>query len=83
MVKTQWRFEDAEYLERSWLLLADIHIQAGKTDLAADLIQRVLEHNKSCYKAYEYAGYIAEKEQLYKEAAFQYENAWKYVGTLI
>lgn len=77
IAKNQWSYEDAEYLERCWLLLTDIYIQSGKMELPVDLIQRILQHNKSCYKAYEYAGYIAEKEQLYKDAALQYENAWK------
>ena len=33
---------------------------------------------QSCCKAYEYMGYIMEKEQSYKDAALNYENAWKY-----
>lgn len=33
---------------------------------------------QSCCKAYEYSGYIMEKEQSYKDAAQAYENAWKY-----
>jgi hypothetical protein len=27
VAKHSWNFEDAEYLERCWLLLADIYIQ--------------------------------------------------------
>jgi len=30
VAKHSWNFEDAEYLERCWLLLADIYIQ-GKS----------------------------------------------------
>lgn len=78
--KNDWTFEEAEYLERSWLLLADIYIQAGKSDIAADLLARVLKHNKSCYKAYELCGQIAEKEQNYKAASVHYSDAWKYSG---
>ena len=33
---------------------------------------------QSCTKAYEYMGYIMEKEQSYKDAAMNYEMAWKY-----
>lgn len=46
-------------------------------EVPVDLIQKILQHNRSCYKAYDYAGLIAEKEQLYKDAALQYENAWR------
>lgn len=34
--------------------------------------------HKSCCKAYEYMGYIMEKEQAYTDAAFNYEMAWKH-----
>ena len=33
---------------------------------------------QSCCKAYEYMGYIMEKEQSFKGAADNYELAWKY-----
>ena len=33
---------------------------------------------QACCKAYEYMGYIMEKEQSYKDAAKNYELAWKY-----
>lgn len=33
---------------------------------------------QSCCKAYEYLGYIMEKEQAFRDAAFNYELAWKY-----
>lgn len=78
--KSSWTFEEAEYLERSWLLLADIYIQANKNDIASDLLQKVLKHNKSSYKAYELCGQIAEKEQSFKSAAVHYEQAWKFSG---
>ena len=33
---------------------------------------------QSCFRAYEYMGFIMEKEQAYKDAAANYELAWKY-----
>ena len=33
---------------------------------------------QSCCKAYEYNGFIMEKEQSYKDAAISYENAWRF-----
>ena len=38
-------FQDAEDLEKSWLLLADIYIQSGKYDMAGELLKRVLQYN--------------------------------------
>ena len=78
--KNPWTFEDAEYLERCWLLLADIYIQAGKYEIASDLLQRTLKHNKSCFKAYELCGLISEKEAKFSAAAVHYDNAWRYSG---
>lgn len=34
--------------------------------------------SQSCCKAYEYLGYIMEKEQTFRDAAHNYELAWKY-----
>ncbi|KAL8568907.1 Tetratricopeptide repeat protein 21B [Nucella lapillus] len=76
--KANWTIQDAEDLEKSWLLLADIYIQSGKYDMATDLLKRCLQYNKSCCKAYEYNGFIMEKEQSYKDAAINYENAWRF-----
>lgn len=80
IVKSTWTFEDAEYLERCWLLLADYYVQSTKFDIATDLINKVIQHNKACTKAYEYLGFIAEKEQHYKEAANYFEQTWKFGG---
>ena len=33
---------------------------------------------QSCYRAWEYLGFIAEKEQLFQEAAERYEKAWHF-----
>ncbi|XP_061464567.1 tetratricopeptide repeat protein 21B [Rhineura floridana] len=76
--KMNWNPIDAEEFEKSWLLLADIFIQSSKYDMAGELLKRCLRHNRSCCKAYEYMGYIMEKEQAYKDAAANYEMAWKY-----
>ncbi|GFN94693.1 tetratricopeptide repeat protein 21b-like, partial [Plakobranchus ocellatus] len=78
VAKSVWTIQDAEDLEKSWLLLADIYIQSGKYDMAGELLKRVLQYNVSCCKAYEYNGFIAEREQSYADAADSYENAWKY-----
>uniref|UniRef100_A0AAY5JXI5 Tetratricopeptide repeat domain 21B n=1 Tax=Esox lucius TaxID=8010 RepID=A0AAY5JXI5_ESOLU len=78
IAKMNWSIVDADEFEKSWLLLADIYIQSGKYDMASDLLKRCLRHNKSCCKAYEYMGYIMEKEQAFRDAALNYEMAWKY-----
>ncbi|KAM6161377.1 tetratricopeptide repeat protein 21A [Erethizon dorsatum] len=78
LAKAPWTLAEAEELEKSWLLLADIYSSGGKFDLALELLRRCIQYNKSCYKAYEYMGFIMEKEQSYKDAATNYELAWKY-----
>ena len=82
VAKYQWTFEEAEYLERCWLLLADLYIQANKADLAGELLSKILEHNKSCCKAYELKGIMSEKDQSYRIAANYYDSAWRYGGKL-
>lgn len=78
--KNVWTFEDAEYLERCWLLLADIYVQSSKYELANELLKRVLQHNATCVRAHELSGYIAEKDQNYRDAAARYGQAWKCGG---
>ncbi|KAA3677554.1 tetratricopeptide repeat protein 21B [Paragonimus westermani] len=68
--------EEAEELEKAWLLLVDLYIQGGKMDLAHELLKRCLQYNKSCAKAYECVGFIMEKDQNFLEAARNYELAW-------
>lgn len=80
VAKHVWSFEDAEYLERCWLLLADLYVQAGKMEMASDLLGCVLDHNKSCVKAHELNGMISEKEALPKAATIHYDMAWKFCG---
>lgn len=80
IARLSWNYEEAEYLERSWLLLADIYIHANKFDVAETFVERVLEYNKSSTKAYELGGYISEKLQSYGDAAKQYQKAWDSCG---
>ncbi|XP_051872097.1 tetratricopeptide repeat protein 21B-like [Pristis pectinata] len=77
ITKIPWNLKDAEEFEKSWLLLADIYIKAGKYDLAMDLLKHCLQYNQSCCKAYEYTGFIMEKEQSYMDAVANYKIAWK------
>ncbi|XP_066149408.1 tetratricopeptide repeat protein 21B-like [Euwallacea fornicatus] len=76
VARNSWNFEDAQYLERCWLLLADQYLQSNKLDSANELIAKVVQHNKACIKAYEYLGYIGEKEHRFREAAANYQQAW-------
>ncbi|XP_066538772.1 tetratricopeptide repeat protein 21B [Hoplias malabaricus] len=76
--KAQWTHAIAEEFERSCLLLADMYIKMGKCANAEKLLDDCIQNNKSCSKAYEYKGYIMENDQRYKDAAQQYELAWKY-----
>ncbi|KAK1903312.1 Tetratricopeptide repeat protein 21B [Dissostichus eleginoides] len=78
IAKMNWNIVDADEFEKSWLLLADIYIHSTKYDMAGDLLKRCHNHNKSCCKAYEYLGYIMEKEHSFRDAALNYELAWKY-----
>ncbi|XP_055505957.1 tetratricopeptide repeat protein 21B-like [Leucoraja erinacea] len=77
ITKIPWNLKDAEEFEKSWLLLSDIYIKAGKYDLAMDLLKHCLQYNQSCCKAYEYTGFIMEKEQSYMDAVANYQMAWK------
>lgn len=61
--KNVWTFEDAEYLERCWLLLADIYVQSNKYEQANDLLKRVLQHNATCVRAHEMSGKIQNKKK--------------------
>lgn len=80
VAKNVWTFEDAEYLEKCWLMLAYIYIQANKHDTAHDLLDKVITHNKSCAKAYELCAQMAEKEQVFRIAAIHYDLAWRNGG---
>ncbi|XP_034444059.1 tetratricopeptide repeat protein 21B-like [Hippoglossus hippoglossus] len=78
VAQMKWSLVDANEFEKSWLLLADIYIHSGRYDMAGDLLKRCLKHNKSCCKAYEYLGYMMEKDGKFHDAAHNYELAWKY-----
>jgi len=78
VAKMQYNAEEADDFEKSWLLLADIHIQGGKFDLAQEMCKKCLKYNKSCAKAWEGMGQIMEREQSYRDAADHYEMAWKF-----
>lgn len=80
VANNEWQFEDAEYLERCWLLLAELYIQSGKHDMATELLTKVLKHNKSSCKAYELQGFVAEKNHVYGLAAEKYGMAWRLGG---
>ncbi|CAG9531744.1 unnamed protein product [Cercopithifilaria johnstoni] len=73
----RWTLEDADYLEKCWLLLVDLYINQNKNDQASDILQTVLQHNASSMKAFEYKGYICEREQKWDEATAHYEEAWR------
>lgn len=80
VAKNVWNFEDAEYLEKCWLILAYLYFQGGKYEMVHDLLERVIAHNKSCAKAYEISAQLAEKDQMNKVAALHYDLAWRYGG---
>lgn len=40
-----WNFEDADYLEQCWLLLADTYINQAKYDVATEILKTCLQHN--------------------------------------
>ncbi|XP_012929373.1 tetratricopeptide repeat protein 21A isoform X3 [Heterocephalus glaber] len=47
LAKVPWTLVEAEDLERSWLLLADIYSSGGKFDLASELLRRCIQYNKA------------------------------------
>jgi len=69
-LKAVWQFEEAEYLERSWLLMAELYFQSGKTNLCVELVNKVLVYNKSSIKGLELLSSVAEKEQKYGNHIF-------------
>ena len=46
IAKMRWSSEDADEFEQSWLLLADIYIQAGKYDMAIELLKKCTHFNQ-------------------------------------
>lgn len=47
LAKAPWVLSEAEDLEKSWLLLADIYCQGSKFDLALELLRRCVRYNKA------------------------------------
>ena len=78
VAKMAYNVDEADEFEKSWLMLAEVHIQAGKFDLAHEMCVRCIKYNKSCARAWEHMGAIMEREQSYANAAENYENAWKH-----
>ncbi|XP_049870383.1 tetratricopeptide repeat protein 21B-like [Pectinophora gossypiella] len=76
----QWTPEKADGLERCWLEIADNQVNSGRVDVAREILTKILNHNNSCATAYQYLGYLAEKEQNYKGAAHNFDNAWNHSG---
>lgn len=70
VLKATWQFEEAEYLERSWLLMAELYFQSGKTSICVELVNKVLVYNKSSIKGLELLSALAEKEQRYGNLKF-------------
>ncbi|CAF0765805.1 unnamed protein product [Brachionus calyciflorus] len=73
-----WNSDDADDLEKCWLLLASTYMANGKYDQALEFCKKCLEYNKSCTKAYEFTGMIMEREAAYKDASENYFKAWIY-----
>ncbi|PAV84205.1 hypothetical protein WR25_06129 isoform F [Diploscapter pachys] len=77
VISHPWSIANADYLEKCWLLLTDLYISQSKPEQAAGVLRTILQHNQSSLKAYEYFGYLKEKEQKFDEAVVYYEEAWK------
>ncbi|KAF1762425.1 hypothetical protein GCK72_010687 [Caenorhabditis remanei] len=71
-----WNFDDSDYLEKCWLLLAEIYVNQNKTDQAVPYLDLVLKYNCNCLKAFEAYGFMREREQKYVEAYKMYEKAF-------
>ncbi|VDN52304.1 unnamed protein product [Dracunculus medinensis] len=76
VVGYNWTLENADYLEKCWLLLANLYINQGKNEQTLSLLRTVLQYNASSIKALEYFGYLKEREQKWLEAAMNFEKAW-------
>ncbi|KAH8946902.1 hypothetical protein BDL97_11G011800 [Sphagnum fallax] len=72
-----FKWDDADAFERAWLMLANIHMQAGKQEAVEELCKKCIKYNKACSKAWELLGLMMEKNHMYTEAINFYKNAWK------
>lgn len=77
VAKMNWTPEFGDDIEKSWLLLADVYIQSSKYDTAVELLKKVVTVNKCSAKAFEYLGFVKEKEANYSEASEHYMQAWR------
>lgn len=71
IAKMNWSIVDADEFEKSWLLLADIYIHSGKYDMAGDLLNRCLNHNKVSLKKLSLLEYCV----VYKAVQFTQNSA--------
>jgi tetratricopeptide repeat protein 21B len=78
IIKLEWSMAHADDYERSLLLFGELMIKDSKLDLAQECFNKCILHNQSCAKAYEYLGYLYDKQALYGEAVELYEKAWKF-----
>ncbi|CAM4741593.1 unnamed protein product [Rotaria magnacalcarata] len=76
--KLAWNMDDADEIEQCWLMLAMTYVQATKYDEALDLCKKVLNVNKCSTRALEILGMMNEQTGAHKDAADNYEKAWKY-----
>lgn len=65
-----------EECERGWINVADYLISITKLSLAEKECQKILKHNASSVKAYEYCGIIHERNEKFDDAATAYMEAW-------
>lgn len=80
LAKNTWNFEEADYLEACWLLMAELHVQDARQDKATQLIQHTLRYNRSNAKCYELLAGIAESREDVDNAINNYRLALKYLG---
>jgi tetratricopeptide repeat protein 21B len=77
VVNHEFQLENAHYFEKAWLMMADHWISVNNYPEAEKELSKVLKHNKSNVKAYEYMGLIKEKEKDHEAAALHYQTAFK------
>ncbi|VEL33454.1 unnamed protein product [Protopolystoma xenopodis] len=93
LAKVPWTVDDAEFLEKAWLLLSDIYVESDNTDLSKELLERCLKYNKnvsvtliSCNNVLTMASLIDEADfdacETFKNVPGQWPNAGnhKYYG---
>ncbi|KAI8825186.1 uncharacterized protein EV422DRAFT_517791 [Fimicolochytrium jonesii] len=80
--KMDWSPQFASEFEQTWLLLADINIQAQKYEPATTYLTLLLTHNKSSARALEYLGLIHERQSQFTDAARVYNDAWTLDGKI-